>query len=223
MAETGGKTRNYDYRDSYKIRLVISAILFICFIIEFLMMRSGMMENIDESIGAFVRDLRSEALNPVVIFITNMGRWTTIVGIGICIMMADLIWMKKPDYPIAIAGCLVNLGIYSILKATIRRIRPSEEYWLVTEHGYSFPSGHTMNSVFCYGMMLYLILGNSDNESLKKVSCVFFPALALLIGASRIYCGVHYLSDVLGASLIGLSLLMLATVIIDEILRRIYR
>ena len=76
MAETGGKTRNYDYRDSYKIRLVISAILFICFIIEFLMMRSGMMENIDESIGAFVRDLRSEALNPVVIFITNMGRWT---------------------------------------------------------------------------------------------------------------------------------------------------
>ena len=223
MAETGGKTRNYDYRDSYKIRLVISAILFICFIIEFLMMRSGMMENIDESIGAFVRDLRSEALNPVVIFITNMGRWTTIVGIGICIMIADLIWMKKPDYPIAIAGCLVNLGIYSILKATIRRIRPSEEYWLVTEHGYSFPSGHTMNSVFCYGMMLYLILRNSDNESLKKVSCVFFPALALLIGASRIYCGVHYLSDVLGASLIGLSLLMLATVIIDEILRRIYR
>jgi len=223
MAETGGKTRNYDYRDSYKIRLVLSAILFICFIIEFLMMRSGMMENIDESIGAFVRDLRSEALNPVVIFITNMGRWTTIVGIGICIMIADLIWMKKPDYPIAIAGCLVNLGIYSILKATIRRIRPSEEYWLVTEHGYSFPSGHTMNSVFCYGMMLYLILRNSDNESLKKVSCVFFPALALLIGASRIYCGVHYFSDVLGAGLIGLSLLMLATVIIDEILRRIYR
>ena len=80
-----------------------------------------------------------------------------------------------------------------------------------------------MNSVFCYGMMLYLILRNSDNENLKKASCVFFPALALLIGASRIYCGVHYFSDVLGASLIGLSLLMLATVIIDEILRRIYR
>ena len=33
----------------------------------------------------------------VIIFITNMGRWTTIVGIGICIMIADLIWMKKPD------------------------------------------------------------------------------------------------------------------------------
>lgn len=223
MAEESGKTRNYDYRDSYKIRLVISAVLFICFIIELLMMKNGLMENIDESIGAYVRSLRSEALNPVVIFITNMGRWTTIVGIGVCIIIADLIWMKKPDYPIAIGACLVNLGIYSILKPAIHRPRPLEKFWLIIEHGHSFPSGHTMNSVFCYGMMLYLILRNSDNENLKKVSCVFFPALALLIGASRIYCGVHYFSDVLGASLIGLSLLMLATVIVDEILRRIYR
>ena len=138
------------------------------------------MENLDESIGAFVRGLRSEALNPVVIFITNMGRWTTIVGIGVCIIIADLIWMKKPDYPIAIGACLVNLGIYSILKPAIHRPRPLEKFWLIIEHGHSFPSGHTMNSVFCYGMMLYLILRNSDNENLKKVSCVFFPALALL-------------------------------------------
>ena len=223
MTENISRKNRYDRRDSYKIRLIISAVLFVCFIIEFLMMKSGIMEDIDESAGAFARSLRTEALNPVMIFITNLGRWTTIVGIGVCIMIADLIWMKKPDYPIAIGGCLVNLGIYSILKRVIQRPRPSEEFWLITEHGFSFPSGHTMNGVFCYSMMLYLILISTENETLKKDSCVFFPVIVFLIGISRIYCGVHYLSDVLGGALIGLSLFLLATVVIDDGLRRVSR
>ena len=53
MAEESGKTRNYDSRDSYKIRLVISDVVFIFFNIELLMIKNGVKEHLDVSIGAF--------------------------------------------------------------------------------------------------------------------------------------------------------------------------
>ena len=214
---------NYDYRDTYKTRIIAAALIFIAFLIEYWLMSTGRLAEADEAIGEWARNFRGPVTNVIFIAITNMARWTTIVGIGVVLLVIDLIRWRKPDVPVAITGCLINLGIYAMLKSLIQRQRPDKALWLVLEHGFSYPSGHTMNGMFCYGMMLYLILRNSRNEVIRKTACIVEPVLVILIGFSRLFCGVHYFSDVLGASLIGLSLLLLFTVGSDEVLRLLYK
>ena len=83
-----------------------------------------------------------------------------------------------------------------VLKALFARPRQHFEHPLLVETSYSFPSGHAMGSLLAYGMLAYfavLALGSWRS----RVGAVFAVALlVLLIGLSRMYLGVHYLSDV---------------------------
>ena len=212
----------YDHRDTYRIRLILSAVALACFFLILWLVKTGQTAAIDEIVGAAVRSLRAPGRDGVVIFITNMGRWTTIVGIGIVLLVFNAAKWHKPDYPLAVGSCIFIAGaLYPLLKYTVKRARPDEVFWIIAEHGYSFPSGHSMNSMFCYGMMIYLVWRNIENRTVRIVLTVLLSLLVLAIGLSRLYCGVHYVSDVAGGFTIGFSMLMLFTVIVDELILRI--
>lgn len=223
--EQGGDfvmTEKYDHRDTYKVRLILAAVALALFVLLAYLMTVGKTEGFDESLSTAARSLRGPVQNAVLIFITNLARWTTICGIGAVLLIVDAVRWHKIDYPLAVGACLINLGTYSVLKRSFQRIRPDESLWLVTEHGFSFPSGHTMNGMFCYGMMIYLIYRNIEDKTLKRCLSVLLGALIPLIGFSRVYLGVHYPSDVMAGALCGFGLLMLATVVMDELLYRYY-
>jgi undecaprenyl-diphosphatase len=94
--------------------------------------------------------------------------------------------------PLVLAGAeLLNV----VLKLSFHRARP--EVAFVHLDTYSFPSGHAMASTAAYGALTYLAWSRLRTRrrrlSLLAVTVVFLA----LIGFSRIYLGVHYLSDVL--------------------------
>lgn len=66
-----------------------------------------------------------------------------------------------------------------------------------------------MVSMAFYGFLIYLIYKNVKNKYIKVISILLLSTLILLIGASRIYLGVHYASDVIGGFLIAISYLIL--------------
>ena len=216
-------SERYNHRDTYLIRLILAAISFLVFVIIAYMMTRGMTEDFDESLEEAARSLRGPVQNAVLIFITHLARWTTICGIGVILLVVNAVKWRKPDYPLAIGACLINLGIYSMLKNYFQRPRPDKTFWLVMEHGSSFPSGHTMNGTFCYGMLIYLIYRNMENKKLKTALIVLLAVLIPLIGFSRVFVGVHHPTDVIAGGFHGFGLLMLATVILDEILYRYYK
>ena len=86
---------------------------------------------------------------------------------------------------------LLNL----ILKLSFHRARP--EVAFVHLDTYSFPSGHAMISTAAYGALAYLAWGHIRTRSRRIVLVAGTVVLLGLIGFSRIYLGVHYLSDVL--------------------------
>lgn len=98
-------------------------------------------------------------------------------------------------------GVLLNL----LLKNIFQRPRPDFSNVFYHESGYSFPSGHAMLSVLFYGITAYLIVkeGFSWKTRIRSISAAF--TLSLLIGFSRIFLGVHYLTDVLGGWAAGLT------------------
>lgn len=215
------QVRQYDHRDTYAIRLIIGALVFCAFFLLHYLYTSGISTEFDLAVSEAFRNLRTPALSAVLIPITHMANWKTLVGIGLVLLIIDAVKWKKNDYPIAVLACLITLLIYKILKTLVQRPRPDEIFWLVVEHGYSFPSGHSMNGMFCYGMMIYILWRNCTDRRLRNTIAAVLIILIPLIALSRVYCGVHYPTDVLAGLSCGLGLLMISTVIIDEILLRL--
>ena len=94
-------------------------------------------------------------------------------------------------------------------KFIIRRERPE---WKLIEHGgYSYPSGHSMATFCLYGYLIFLANKYIKNKYLKYMIYLICGWIIFLIGMSRIYLGVHYVSDVIGGYLITLAFLLIVT------------
>ena len=98
--------------------------------------------------------------------------------------------------------------INNLLKVIIARDRPNINR-LVTETGYSFPSGHSITSMVFYGYLIYLIYKYIDTKKIKILLIIILSLLIVTIGFTRIYLGVHYTSDVIGGFLLGVAYLII--------------
>jgi undecaprenyl-diphosphatase len=91
-------------------------------------------------------------------------------------------------------GALLNLG----LKALFERVRPPAAGAIAAAQGYSFPSGHAMESLVVLGSIGYLALRLPEPWRLKSALLAALATAVLLVGLSRVYLGVHWISDIAG-------------------------
>ena len=115
------------------------------------------------------------------------------------------------DKKIKISLVINLLGITiinNLIKVIITRPKHKKNK-LVTETGYSFPSGHSITSMVFYGYLVYLTYKYINNKKIKIPLIIFLILLIPTIGLSRIYLGVHYASDVLCGFLLGTIYLIL--------------
>lgn len=153
----------------------------------------------------FISDyIMSEKLTPVIKMITNFG------GAMVLSITTLLLLIIIKDKKIGV-GILINLctatGLNLILKSLLQRPRPTE-FRIINETGYSFPSGHSMISMAFYGFIIYLIYEKVKNKYIKWTSITLLSILIVMIGFSRIYLGVHYVSDVLAGFLFSIAYLI---------------
>ena len=143
---------------------------------------------------------------------TEIVKVITIITTPIMVIITALILVLAiKDKKIKISLVINLLGITiinNLIKVIIARPRP-EINKLVTETGYSFPSGHSMVSMAFYGYLIYLIYRYIKNKYVKWTLITILSILICLIGISRIYLGVHYTSDVLGGFLLSISYLVI--------------
>ena len=137
--------------------------------------------------------------------LTNFFKVITYMGSSymyIVLLVLGLIFIKNKDIPLLMIGNVVASALLmSFLKNIIKRPRP--DYKLIAENGFSFPSGHSLNAVVFYGLLIYLIHSNVKSKKIRISLEIIFTLIILLIGLSRIYLGVHYASDVLAGFAFG--------------------
>jgi membrane-associated phospholipid phosphatase len=97
-----------------------------------------------------------------------------------------------------------------ILKAIFERPRPSFEDPVATAGWFSFPSGHALSSLALYGALAYLFARDLRSAHARFALLGGTVLLVAAIGFSRLYLGVHYLTDVLAGYSAGLAWLLLA-------------
>ncbi len=116
----------------------------------------------------------------------------------------------------SVGGWLLN----HLLKIAFARPRPDVVPHLREVMSLSFPSGHAMTSAAVY-LTLGAMLMRISERRITKIYCMSIAVLAtLLIGASRVYLGVHYPTDVLGGWMMGMSWALLCWLVERRIERR---
>lgn len=162
----------------------------------------------DEAFSVFVAGWRSPVLTIVMKFLSHMaGPSAMIIG---SILLSVLIRQQRKWLSIFInlsISIILNLG----LKQMYARPRPAVITALVSETGFSFPSGHSMSAASFYGFIIYLIFQSDLKPAVKRSASAAIMTLIGLIGFSRIYLGVHYLSDVAGGFLVSIVYLIVFT------------
>jgi len=167
----------------------------------------------DLRIANLLAYFRSPELTKVFLWITLFGKLQIVIGLAIIVSAILWIW-KKRNYIMYLWLVLVAEGIFSYLgKLLIHRDRPSNPVYL--EHTFSFPSGHAMVAVAFYGFLAYILIRDIKNWK-TKVNIFFITLVIILaIGFSRLYLGVHYVSDVWGGYLLGFLILTTVTALYE--------
>ena len=115
-------------------------------------------------------------------------------------------WQRAVIFALAISGSMLLNGL---LKLFFARLRPAYPQAPHTMTSFSFPSGHAMIAVLMFGILVYLLMPLIKQKAARAVLLVGAIVLTLLVGFSRLYLGVHYLSDVLAGFAFSSFLLLL--------------
>lgn len=191
--------KKINFKNLKKKKILIPlGVLFLLFIILTVLVCTNTIEPLDNAASSFIISIRSPELTNTMNIITNIsGSYALIVFTTLFIIL-----IKKKKYPLAITINLIAVFIASQLaKAIVERDRPLD--MLVSAPGYSYPSGHSMVGLAYFSFLSYLVIKYIPNKIVKIILPIVFTITILLVGFSRIYLGVHYLSDVLAGFLLG--------------------
>ncbi len=150
---------------------------------------------IDNAIHHWVVSHQSGAWTTVMTVVTQLGGGTVVVAVtGLLVGFAAYSrrWAELLALVVTVAG---GAMLSDAVKAWIARERPPVEAHLVIADNPAFPSGHAVQAIVCY-MGAALIFG-------RRWWLIPAAAIAVAIGASRVYLGVHWPSDVVGGWVLG--------------------
>lgn len=184
------------------LRLLIAFVLCIGFGIAFGYIASAIgnesIASFDTAVIAFVQGLETPWLTSIMKVFTWIGSGYVVASIALIgfIVLYFVLHYRQQAFLliVVIAGSVI---FNSVLKNYFKRERP-EIHRILDANGFSFPSGHSMMAFALYAILAYIAWRNVRTMTSRVVLLLFTAFMIIIIGASRIYLGVHYPSDIVG-------------------------
>ncbi len=170
------------------------------------------------------KQLHSEAVKepPRIIELLTFGFFVGKELLQVIVVILSVYFLYKRFWP-ELAMLLIGSGggaiIWYYLIRIFNRPRPTGQIGISVSDP-SFPSGHTISAVLCYGFLAYLLVPKMPSLFWKWVVVLVALLTMAYIGYSRIFEGGHYLSDVLAGYAIGLAWAGLVYTLIERIFLR---
>ncbi len=142
-----------------------------------------------------------------------------VISVGTVLIGLWLLKRKRRDQAVFLSAAVGGATLLNfILKQIFARPRPAYPHAFLTETGFSFPSGHAMISIAFYGAIAYLSYAYVKSFRAKLLVSLGALLISGCIGFSRLYLGVHYITDVLAGWAAGMTWLGLC-ILVDELRR----
>lgn len=165
------------------------------------------MPYVDKFTRGLVGQLEGTLLYDLFRMMTNLGSEFFLYPFVVITAIVLFIWFKHWLPAVIFAGgTLSSHLVNTFIKSIVTRERPSILVEANAE-GYSFPSGHAMISIVCYGLIGYFITNKLKSKAAIRIVQIIFSLLIFLIGISRYVINVHYLTDIITGLFLGYLLL----------------
>jgi membrane-associated phospholipid phosphatase len=168
---------------------------------------------IDRPVVAWIADHRAGWLSDLMVAMTDLGAKlvlatvVTAVAVGVAYRLRS--WRPALLAALVAGGCGLLVAAAKVL---IARDRPDPLLRVITETGYSFPSGHAASALTAFAAVAWLVCMVTTGRTVRTTAWLAAGLLTVAIGLSRVYLGVHYPSDVLGGWLLGVTWLLTVAV-----------
>src|SRR5580700_307133 len=186
--------------------IVTAAALLFTLLLLLVRLRWAPLESADHGAASGLNSLI--AGHPVAVSIVKAVTWLgsggvlwTLTGAAAVVLAVRRQWRLTAYLLVVGVGELV---LDPVLKVLVGRLRPVVAHPIAYGNGDSFPSGHALGSIVCYGALLLVFLPAARGRW-RRVMTAVIVTLVVAIGVSRLLLGVHYLSDVLGAWALGIT------------------
>ncbi len=161
----------------------------------------------DESALVRFQALRTDWLDNTSIWLANLGLLVVFMPAAVVLMGCLAIARRYADVAMVFGGLAV-VGLGSGLKLLVDRPRPEYQIIEPLESGLSFPSGHSLLAVILGGVLVYLVGQWVRPLLLRRAIQAGLILIVIGMGASRVYLGVHWPSDVIGSYVLGMMALV---------------
>ncbi len=170
---------------------------------------------------------RSSLLSGIAKMVTLLG---SSVVVYIVLIATAVVVARQVRSPRPVIGALLVLAGGQLLRGLTvvwtHRVRPPHDLWLTSASGYSFPSGHTTTATVGYGLTAWLLVGLIPSPGRRRAGELIAGVAVVLvvaIGLSRVYLGVHWLSDVIGGWSLGVLWLSIVVLVVQLVRRSGHR
>ena len=157
--------------------------------------------SLDKAVYESIKNFWNPGFVKVMTAITSVADTLPVLIMSIIVLSYLLIRKRKYSATLFAASMVAGLLLKESLKFIVMRSRPEG---IIAETGYGFPSGHTTMGVIFFLLFIYLFRNDFKNIFLRWLFTWFFSLLVIAIAASRVFLGVHWLTDVLAGMFLGL-------------------
>ncbi|MFA6149626.1 MAG: phosphatase PAP2 family protein [bacterium] len=174
---------------------------------------------VDREIAVWLHLHATPTLTDAMKFISLLASWPVVMTI--CLFMAIYFVRKHSHYRLLALTLTIPVGMLlnGMLKLAFHRSRPAWDDPILMIETFSFPSGHAMAATLLYGFLAAFGVRKARAWRWRVLAVLAAGMLVVLIGFSRLYLGVHYLSDVLAGMAAGSAWLALCLTVVGTLRR----
>ena len=160
---------------------------------------------VDARVNTWMSEHRTETATDVMRILTRLADPLVVVVVTLAVA-ALMLRRGRPRLAVFMVAATALTGLFvSVVKLAVGRPRPATADQLISVTGASFPSGHAAQSVACYLAIAVIVVWTTSSRRIGVLAVVVAGLLAVTIGGSRVYLGVHWTSDVVAGWALALS------------------
>jgi membrane-associated phospholipid phosphatase len=158
----------------------------------------------DAGVSRWLARRRNGDLNDVTAVTSELGGTLTITILAVVtVAFAAWVWRRWREPMLVAVAVAGEVGIFLVVTLLVDRERPPVRQLDEAPPTSSFPSGHTAAAIALYGALAVLASERARSALVRRLVVAAAVVIPLLVAASRMYRGMHFLSDVLGGVLLG--------------------